>query len=1002
MNIFDLKKLLLLFAICLIYTSILFAQSVSTFTIQKIDEEKGLSDNNIQCIYKDLNNFMWVGTAFGLNLIDGSDITIFKNKSDDPHSISNNSVTAIAEDNNGKLWIGTQQGLNSFDPVIRQFIRIFLSPEPNVQKEQVTDIAIDEENNILVATSSGLFYYDQKNSKISYLEIPGKGNEKISNNNITHIAFDKNGLLWISSYNGLWTYNQKSHQFNHEISQKNDPKYSNLFTCFIIDHLGKIWVGTWDNGIKKFDPLTKRLSTYMDSKFIDPINCLAEIKQSDNSYNILINGNCYTFDEQQERLIERDEMQYQKIKTAKTILYVSSFNQLWMGTKQGVYFSNLSKKFVNHLKFPKAITSQGVPIFEYDNKLLIGGEGKYFLRAYDKNLNEIDEYKSRFTKLNVSCLSIKNIGNNKIECGTSDGVAEINFRNHSAKFFHIHKNPNHSSTNNFITTLLKDNNQNIWLFPWRNGIWIADSSFKRITQIINNIITDYDVPKPLVIADACLDKNNNIWLSDLDEGIIFYDRKLNKFTKPFAKIIGERISIPQLLIRNNECFAFTGTTLFQWNVDSIFIHKIDLSSKIEKPITAITFDNAGNLWLATLNGLFVYNLVTKQIIQFTIADGLLSNEMNGTLYCMRDGTIIFGCPNYLSAFQPEKMLLSIKSIPQIKIVEMIVNGSPYRYDALHKMEFNYNVNNLTFRWAVTDYNNPLNNHYYYQLKGIDNQWRSTNGRGEVSFTNLAPDDYTLLLKGENSNGIRAADILQINFKVLPPFWLTIWFMAILFCCISGIFYLLYRYRLNQHLKLEKLRNRISIDLHDDIGSTLSSISILSDIVLHRKKEGDFDSKKIIRQINESSHYIMEKMDDIVWSINPKNDSLEDLFARMKNIASRLFEAKEINYEINISPYIKNIHLSMEHRQHIYLIMKEAINNLIKYSDCSDAEISVSYQSHIMRIIIKDNGKGYDAQKSFYGNGLISMKKRAEAINANIEILSTLNKGTELILSVKIK
>jgi len=93
---------------------------------------------------------------------------------------------------------------------------------------------------------------------------------------------------------------------------------------------------------------------------------------------------------------------------------------------------------------------------------------------------------------------------------------------------------------------------------------------------------------------------------------------------------------------------------------------------------------------------------------------------------------------------------------------------------------------------------------------------------------------------------------------------------------------------------------------------------------------------------------------------------------------------------------------MEHRQHIYLIMKEAINNLIKYSDCSDAEISVSYQSHIMRIIIKDNGKGYDAQKSFYGNGLISMKKRAEAINANIEILSTLNKGTELILSVKIK
>jgi two-component sensor histidine kinase len=364
--------------------------------------------------------------------------------------------------------------------------------------------------------------------------------------------------------------------------------------------------------------------------------------------------------------------------------------------------------------------------------------------------------------------------------------------------------------------------------------------------------------------------------------------------------------------------------------------------------------------------------------------------------------MIFGCPDFLSAFQPEKMLGSIDNIPRLRLSEMVVNGKPYPADTSRKMKFDHTSNNFIFRWAVTDYNDPLNNRYYYQLQGIDKDWHFVGKSGEVEFASLSPGNYTLLLKGENSNGITAANIIKIGFYIRLPFWRTWWFLTLLFCAIGGIFYSTYRYRLNQHLKIEKLRNKISLDLHDDIGSTLSSISILSDMALHGKKNTEPERENMLKEIKENSISLMEKMDDIVWSINPKNDSLINLFTRIQSFASKLFEAKEINYQINIGENIKNVRLPMEFRQHIYLIMKEAINNLVKYSDCTEARINVSNQSSLLSISIMDNGKGFDTQKAVSGNGIMSMKKRAEMMKAHIEIQSEKDKGTGVNLSVKIK
>ncbi len=199
-------------------------------------------------------------------------------------------------------------------------------------------------------------------------------------------------------------------------------------------------------------------------------------------------------------------------------------------------------------------------------------------------------------------------------------------------------------------------------------------------------------------------------------------------------------------------------------------------------------------------------------------------------------------------------------------------------------------------------------------------------------------------------------------------------------------------------KMLNIRNKIALDLHDEIGSTLSSISILSEMALHQKK--DVETSAMLEEIKENSIVVMERMDDIVWNINPNNDSMEKLFLRIKIFAAKLFEAKGINYKIDIDENVKHINVLMEYRQHIYLIMKEAINNLVKYSACREAEILVSYNSLFLTAIIKDNGRGYDMNQATNGNGLHSMKIRAKEMNAEIEMKSNINEGTTIHLRVK--
>jgi len=198
-------------------------------------------------------------------------------------------------------------------------------------------------------------------------------------------------------------------------------------------------------------------------------------------------------------------------------------------------------------------------------------------------------------------------------------------------------------------------------------------------------------------------------------------------------------------------------------------------------------------------------------------------------------------------------------------------------------------------------------------------------------------------------------------------------------------------------RMQHIRNKIAQDLHDDIGSTLSSISILSDLAI-RGNSGS-QSLETMNEIKDSSLLLMERMDDIVWSINPRNDSLENLLMRVRHFATTLFEAKGIDYTIDIQQHVDQVRLPIEYRQHIYLILKEAINNLVKYAQASQAVIEVSFDQQHLLLCVRDNGCGFVVGGSARGNGVTGMQRRAELMNARVAIASSPGQGTAIRLQV---
>jgi Histidine kinase len=283
----------------------------------------------------------------------------------------------------------------------------------------------------------------------------------------------------------------------------------------------------------------------------------------------------------------------------------------------------------------------------------------------------------------------------------------------------------------------------------------------------------------------------------------------------------------------------------------------------------------------------------------------------------------------------------------------------------------------------------------FQLEGLDMKMQSS-PYPSIRYTNLAGGKYTLKYKLQSE-----ADFKNIVINIEEAIWQKWWFFPMImgyFLLLVGVgvyFFSLYNFR--QKMKVQLMRNKISADLHDEVGSNLSSIAIYTQVL--RKGIKSPELLPVLDKIMINSKESVQLMQDTVWALNPNNDSAERLFARIETYAKAIFGEKNISYQQVAAIDFEHIKLSMEDRKNLYMILKEGINNIAKHAEATQVTLQIFDEKKHVNIILKDNGVGFDNTQNTEGNGLRNFNERAEASGFELVFKSVIGEGTELKLIV---
>jgi signal transduction histidine kinase len=376
--------------------------------------------------------------------------------------------------------------------------------------------------------------------------------------------------------------------------------------------------------------------------------------------------------------------------------------------------------------------------------------------------------------------------------------------------------------------------------------------------------------------------------------------------------------------------------------------------------------------------------------------GYVYQDPQGNLYAA-------GGANYYVAFHPREVG-RINSEPRVYFTDFkIFNHSHSELLEEAVIRLNHAQNYFSLEFSAPDFSGD-NIQYAYRLEGLDSTWTEAGKRTFASYANLPAGQYRFSVRASNWKGSFGTKTTSVRISITPPFWQQAWFIALCVGLIASLGYALYRYRINELLKRQAIRNGIAQDLHDHIGSTLSSISVYSQVAaIYQEQHKTEQLRQVLHTIGETSNEMIGEMADIVWTIQPKNDQMESIVKRIESYARPLCRAKNIAFALEVDPQVYGLTLDMLVRKNLYLIIKEAITNSLKYADCSNLRVHLGLSTnHAVELTIEDDGCGFDAQArlsapgtTLSGNGLDNMRRRAREMKARLAMKSIPGRGTRI-------
>ncbi|HEX2532754.1 MAG TPA: ATP-binding protein [Chitinophagaceae bacterium] len=405
--------------------------------------------------------------------------------------------------------------------------------------------------------------------------------------------------------------------------------------------------------------------------------------------------------------------------------------------------------------------------------------------------------------------------------------------------------------------------------------------------------------------------------------------------------------------------------------------------------TIIRMKAIGNhLWLFLNVGIQVMDVTTLQIrsdLEFPNIAGINAfdvAEWNGSAYITTEEGI----------YKVPVNQRTVATVPDSYLNYVLINSTDTV--TTQGVTLSHARNNIEFYLSAPWFDVTKKLHYQYRLRGneVDEQWHNTDDLGSViRYASLAPGDYVFESYAVDNNGNRERTGVRFAFTIRKPWWRQWWFLLSVVFVFLASTYALYRFRLYQLLRVERMRRSISSDLHDDIGSTLSSINIYTELAKRTEQNTEF-----LHLIQGNATDIITKLDDLVWGINPKNDTGEQLVSRMKLFAESLLSAAHIQFNLEYNPELTGMKLDLKQKQNIYLLFKEAVNNVAKHSGATRCTVRLKVSGRRLDMEITDNGRGFDpAGVNTNRNGLKNMRDRAAEMKGNASVYSEPGAGTRI-------
>jgi signal transduction histidine kinase/ligand-binding sensor domain-containing protein len=879
------------------------------------------------------------GTVFRLSRSERGKTAELTRVAIDSQSVAD-SVGGLWADRSGRVWIGTKRGLLCFTT---QGKRVF-QRQDGLLDDFVTAIWEDPDSTLWFASRKGLTAY----SRGLFIRHPYQQTLPVD---ITGIVRDQANTLWLFGGRGLYGQARVFTFARDKIDEISvgDKAYLNKTFQIAVDRTGSVWLTTIDG-----------LYNFCRGSFVRY-----------GAENGLLENVCFSVFQDRESTI-------------------------WVGHMSGV----------------TKILNRGITIFDVQEGLPEGPVSQVYMDSHDNiwlattgGLVRIHNGKSilltsrdGLSEDDVVDIAEDNLG--KIWVTTAKGLTRI--AQHGA---------NVRVEERVQTGLTAEENVCFELSVDPTGsLWITKKAGVTRIEIKGGsyAVKNFTAPGLETVFGSSPDSTGNQWFATPGSGAFMY--RQGKFTR-----FGLKEGLPtESLV--SVCVDFQGLLWFGTADRGIFAMR---DGKVVQQVTpdeglprswilGAVRDRTGRLWIGGETGLRAIDLSTKHIDVYTTKHGLVDNQMAANI----SGDSLY-CPTPSGAMIIHVNALKKNTVPPLINLTSVLAES-IAYSPGDRFSVPYANHDLTFSYVGLSFLDERDVRYEYLLEGYDTHWSPPTDIRFAKYTNLDAGTYRFKVRALNRDNVASVQPAVVEFTIEPPFWATWWFRAMNVAVLlamggGGYRYIVHRKLRRQQTIIERQkmmaeeRLRISQDVHDSVGSSLTKIALLGEIIERATESAPPEAKERAGIISSTARGTLDEINEIIWSINPKHDSLEGLLSRMRSFAADLFETKGLKYTLGMPEPTKGVILSPDFRRNVFMVFKESIHNLVKYAHATQAEVKVELVDQQLSFSVKDNGVGFDDDSMVRkGHGLENMRARAEKIGGQLNINSEKGRGTEVQFLVKLQ